>query len=112
MSDRFLEQRINIKFCVKLGKNASDICTILSEDYGGDAIKKSSVSEWHRRSKEARMLKLQMKKMAIVFFNIKGTVHFKFFPQGQTVNQAYYVAILKRLREAVSRKRPELWPKD
>jgi hypothetical protein len=26
MSDRFLEQRINIKCCVKLGKNASDTC--------------------------------------------------------------------------------------
>jgi len=24
MSDRFLEQRINTKFCVKLGNNASD----------------------------------------------------------------------------------------
>jgi len=24
MSDRFLEQRMNFKFCVKLGKNSSD----------------------------------------------------------------------------------------
>jgi hypothetical protein len=29
MSDRFLEQEINIKFCVKLGKNASDIYAVL-----------------------------------------------------------------------------------
>jgi hypothetical protein len=28
------------------------------------------------------------------------------------VNPAYYVEILKRLREAVNGKRPELWPKD
>jgi hypothetical protein len=28
----FLEQNINIKFCVKLGKNESDICIVLSED--------------------------------------------------------------------------------
>jgi hypothetical protein len=34
MSDRFLEQQINIKFCVKLGKNANDISTTLSEAYG------------------------------------------------------------------------------
>jgi hypothetical protein len=33
-------------------------------------------------------------------------------PQGQTVNQAYYVEILKRLREAVLRKMSELWSND
>jgi len=27
MSDRFLEKRINIIFCVKLGKNARHLCT-------------------------------------------------------------------------------------
>jgi hypothetical protein len=50
-----------------------------------------------------------MTTMLITFFDIKGIVHFQFIPQGQTVNQAYYVEILKRLREAVCRKRPELW---
>jgi hypothetical protein len=33
---------INIKFCVKLGKNASDICAVLSESYGAEAMKTSS----------------------------------------------------------------------
>jgi hypothetical protein len=36
-------------------------------------------------------------------------VHFKFNPQGQNVNQAYCVKKLKRLCEAVCRKRPEFW---
>jgi transposase len=53
-----------------------------------------------------------MKTMLIIFFCIKGTVHFEFIPQGQTVNQAYYMEILKRLREAVRRKRSEIWPND
>jgi hypothetical protein len=53
-----------------------------------------------------------MNKTLITFFDIEGVVHFEFIPQGQTVNQAHYVEILKRLREAVSRKRPELWPND
>jgi hypothetical protein len=39
MSDRSLEQGINVKFSVKLGKNASETCAILSEAYGGDAMK-------------------------------------------------------------------------
>jgi hypothetical protein len=49
--------------------------------------------------------------MLIMFFCIKGTVHFPFIPQGQSVNQTHYVEILKRLHEAV-RRRPELWRSD
>jgi len=49
MSDWYLEQQFNIKFCVKLGMNESDICTVLCKAYRGEATKKSSVSEWHKR---------------------------------------------------------------
>jgi hypothetical protein len=31
---------MNIKFCVKLGKNARDICAIFFEACGGEAMKK------------------------------------------------------------------------
>jgi len=40
MNDQVLEQQINIEFFVKLGKNASDACAVLSKAYGGDAMKK------------------------------------------------------------------------
>jgi hypothetical protein len=53
-----------------------------------------------------------MKTMLIPFFDIKGTVHSEFIPQSQAVNPAYYVEVLKRLREAVRRNRSELWPND
>jgi hypothetical protein len=35
-----------------LGKNASDICFILSEAYGGEAVEKTNVSEWREELKE------------------------------------------------------------
>jgi hypothetical protein len=45
-----------------------------------------------------------MKKLFITFFDIEGIIHFEFIPQGQTVNQAYFVAILKQLHETVHSK--------
>jgi hypothetical protein len=44
------------------------------------------------------------------FFYHKGIVHFEFLEQGRTVNQHSYLEILARLRVAVRRRRPELWP--
>ena len=54
MSDKNLEQRINIKFCVKIGKSASEMLALLTVAYGEYAMKKSSVFEWHKRFKEGR----------------------------------------------------------
>jgi hypothetical protein len=52
MGDRLLEQSINIKFCAKLDKSASETLQMFTEAYGADAMKKSSVFEWHNRFKE------------------------------------------------------------
>jgi hypothetical protein len=54
MSDRLLEQRINITFCAKLDKSAGETLQMLTEAYGADAIKKSSIFEWHKSFKECR----------------------------------------------------------
>ena len=65
MSDKHLEQRINIKLCVKIGKSASETLALLTEAYGEYAMKKSSVFEWHRRFKEvARRCARRPKKWA------------------------------------------------
>jgi hypothetical protein len=37
----------------------------------------------------------------LFYFDIRGVVHDEFVPQGQTVNAAFYVEVLKRLLECV-----------
>jgi len=53
-NDKNLEQRINIKFYVNIGKSASEMLALLTVAYGEYTMKKSSVFEWHRRFKEGR----------------------------------------------------------
>jgi len=50
-----------------------------------------------------------MKVMMVVFFDWQGVIHYEFVPRDQTVNKEFYLAVLKRLREAVRQKRPQLW---
>jgi hypothetical protein len=45
-----------------------------------------------------------MKKILITLFYTKRLVNFEFIPRGQTINRAYYVEILKRVREVACRK--------
>jgi len=54
MRDTNLEQRINIKFCVKIGESASETLALLTVAYGEYGMKKLSVFEWHGRFKEGR----------------------------------------------------------
>jgi hypothetical protein len=48
------EQQINIEFCVKTGKSASDALAPLTVACDEYTMKKWSVLEWHRRFKEGR----------------------------------------------------------
>ena len=47
--------------------------------------------------------------MLIVFVDIRGIVHRGFVPPGQSVNQEFYLEVLRRLRQNVRRKHPVLW---
>jgi hypothetical protein len=44
-----------------------------------------------------------------VCFDCEGIIHHKFLPCGQMVNKDYYLKVMKMLRGAVRRKRPDLW---
>jgi hypothetical protein len=50
-----------------------------------------------------------VKAVVLVFFDHRGTVHYEFTPEGQKINQDVYLAALRRLQDAVRRKRPEMW---
>lgn len=81
--------------------------------YGYDPETKQQSSQWKTslspRPKKARQVKSNIKTMLICFFDVRGVVHSEFVPPGQTVNQAFYLEVLKRLRNSVRQKRPDLW---
>jgi len=55
------------------------------------------------------MIRSKIKVMLVVFFDWKSIVLHEFVPRGQMVNKQLYQEVLGRLRDAVRRKRPELW---
>jgi len=55
------------------------------------------------------MSRSKTKVMLVVIFDWKGIVIHEFVPRGQMVNKQLYQGVLARLRDAVRRKRPELW---
>ena len=44
-----IEQRINIKFCVKLGKTATETLKMLRDVYGDSSMSRTRVFEWHKQ---------------------------------------------------------------
>ena len=49
-----LEERYAIKFCFKLGKNATETNGMLQTAFGASCINRASVCEWHKTFKEGR----------------------------------------------------------
>lgn len=90
----------------------SIITTDESWVYGYDPETKLQSSQWKSpsspRPKKARMSKSSVKTMLIVFFDINGIVHSEYIPTGTSITQYVYLDILRRLKESVRRKRPDL----
>ena len=49
-----LEERYAIKFCFKLGKNATETYGMLQATFGASCVNRASVFVWHKRFKEGR----------------------------------------------------------
>jgi len=54
ISDCESEQRINIKFLVKLKKSTMETFQLMSEAYGEDCMSRACVFEWHKRFLKGR----------------------------------------------------------
>ena len=116
-TEDFRERRTCIKFCFKLGKTATECYEMLKTAFGEQATgrfqTKTQSSQWKSlgspRPKKSRQVRSNIKSMLICFFDQKGIVNKEFVPPGHTVNVAFYVEVLKRLRENVRRKRPDQW---
>jgi len=49
-----VEQHANVKFCVKLGKSATETYDLLKKVYGDECPSRTQVFKWFKRSKEGR----------------------------------------------------------
>jgi hypothetical protein len=61
-----------------------------------------------RRDKKARQSPRNVK-VFLIFLYGKGFFHHEFVPRGQTFNGQFYLEVMKRLREAERKKKPEGW---
>ena len=111
-------RRVSSKFVPKLLKEQQkELRKEISEDMldlaNHDPETKFQFSQWKHpespRPKEAPQVRSNVKAMLTCFFDSRGIVHYKYAPEGQTINMEYYLQVLRRLREAVRRKRPDMW---
>ena len=49
-----MEQRINLKFLVCLGKTTTEALKLLQKVYGDDTVSRTRLFEWHSRFKDGR----------------------------------------------------------
>ena len=115
-----VDQKRRLEICLDLKENAANdpsfLSNVVSGDetwvYAYDSEIKTQSSQWKSpgspRLKKARQVRSNIKSMLIYFFD-QGIVHKEFIPPGQIVKAAFYVEVLKRLRENVRRKRPDQW---
>lgn len=71
-----LDQRINIKFCAKLGKSTYETQQILAEAYGADTVKSQVFLSSKKVPKEDMHITSQREENAPFYFYRKGIVHF------------------------------------
>ncbi|CAL1685256.1 unnamed protein product [Lasius platythorax] len=98
-----LEQKQErLKVCRYLRNMANKDPTYISRIITGD-------DTWVYRDLETMQQSPQSKFNLIVFFDIRGIVHYEFVPAKKIFNANFYCDVLERLKEAVCNERPEMW---
>jgi hypothetical protein len=100
MSDKILEQRINIKFCARIGISASETLALLTVAYDECAMKKLFLNGVGGSRKGEKMCKLTQE---VGSQKCKGQMQM-WTEYEQTVNQQCYLEVLTRLRESSEEK--------
>jgi hypothetical protein len=59
------------------------------------------------KPKKFRLQTSKIKTMLITFFDKQGVINKESVPEGQRVNSAFYVKVIGRLLERISRVRPQ-----
>ena len=113
----FFEKERRVKVCKEMICDYQDVYEHITGDetwiYAYDPETTDQSSEYRAkgeaRPKQSRQSRSKIKVMLTVFFDYRGVVHYEFLPPGQTVNKKYYLSVMRRLREAIRKKRPDLW---
>ena len=115
------QKEVRASICAELLQevlnDATFVNSIIAEDeswcFQYDPQTKRQSAKWRSTgtppSKKVRRQPSTTKTMIMVFFDTRGIVHHELVPQGQTVNQEVYISVLRRMREALGRRRPDLW---
>jgi len=82
------EQRFAVKFCVKLGKSATETFAMLNTAYIDSIMKRATYFRWHEHFKDGQQS----------IEDDERPVHHEYLPVGFTVNQAFQIGVLKRQR--------------
>jgi hypothetical protein len=53
--DGKIKQRVGIKFCVKVGKSATETLEMICEAFGEHSLSQTTVFEWHSRFEAGRV---------------------------------------------------------
>ena len=101
----------------QVGNDPQILSKVVSRDetccYSYNPETKQASSQWKTpnspKAKKARQGRSNVKIMLISFFYANRIVHKEFVPPGQTVNQQFYLKVLKRLCNSVQKKQPGIW---
>jgi uncharacterized protein YecE (DUF72 family) len=116
-----IEQRYDIKFCVKLNKSATQTFASLTEVYGDATLSRTVVFKWHKAFKESRgnvennprsgrpssSTNDQNVEVVPAVMAKERRLSIRLIA-AKTVNHAFYKDILERLRKRVQRVRRDI----